>query len=155
MQQDIHGHRGRKNDPLYGIRTILRCGQENLTDRQQARLGKAINADERHEEVYIAWQCAQRLRAAYRADNPVEVRRIARGFRNRDNYHLRTLLIGGGLTHPHLKQEEPVMAIGRRPWRARPRCLSPGRGLHARRRGSGRATSRGLCRRAGQRSRLG
>ena len=30
-------------------------------------------------------------------------RRIARGFRNRDHYRLRMLLIGGGLTHPHLK----------------------------------------------------
>ena len=30
-------------------------------------------------------------------------RRVARGFRNRDNYRLRMLLIGGGLTHPHLK----------------------------------------------------
>jgi hypothetical protein len=29
--------------------------------------------------------------------------RIARGFRNRDNYRLRMLLIGGGLTSPHLK----------------------------------------------------
>ena len=30
-------------------------------------------------------------------------RRVARGFRNRDNYRLRMLLIGGGLRHPHLK----------------------------------------------------
>ncbi len=30
-------------------------------------------------------------------------RRIARGFRNRDNYRLRMLLIGGGLSNPHLK----------------------------------------------------
>ena len=30
-------------------------------------------------------------------------RRIIRGFRNRDNYRLRMLLIGGGLTSPHLK----------------------------------------------------
>jgi len=30
-------------------------------------------------------------------------RRIARGFTNRDNYRLRVLLIGGGLTHPHVK----------------------------------------------------
>lgn len=29
--------------------------------------------------------------------------RFARGFRNRDNYRLRMLLIGGGLTHPDLK----------------------------------------------------
>ena len=27
VRQEIHGHRGRKNDLLYGIRTILRCGQ--------------------------------------------------------------------------------------------------------------------------------
>ena len=33
--------------------------------------------------------------------NVVELhRRIARGFRNRDNYRLRMLLIGGGLTPP-------------------------------------------------------
>ena len=30
-------------------------------------------------------------------------RRVARGFRNRDHYRLRMLLIGGGLTHPHLR----------------------------------------------------
>ena len=30
-------------------------------------------------------------------------RRIARGFRNLDNYRLRMLLVGGGLTHPHLR----------------------------------------------------
>jgi len=29
-------------------------------------------------------------------------RRVARGFRNRDNYRLRMLLIGGGFTDPRL-----------------------------------------------------
>lgn len=29
-------------------------------------------------------------------------RRVARGFRNRDNYRLRMLLIGGRLSHPNL-----------------------------------------------------
>jgi transposase len=160
IQQQIHGHRGRKGDPLYGIRTILRCGVEKLTDRQRARLDKAIAADERHDEVHIAWQCAQQLRSAYQTENlangrrtaekilasfptcPIpEIkrlgktlkqwreaflayfttgrsnnggteainglielhRRIARGFRNRDSYRLRMLLVGGGLTHPHLR----------------------------------------------------
>ena len=51
VQQDIHGHRGRKDDPLYRIRNILRAGRERLTDRQQARLAAAIAADERHVEV--------------------------------------------------------------------------------------------------------
>ena len=155
VQQDTTGHRGRKRDPLFGIQTILRAGAENLTDKQQARLARAIEADERHEEVFVAWQCAQQLRAAYRqqdltegrrlAENilatfhscpipevarlgrtlrrwrnaflayfttnranngPTEAmngiielhRRLARGYRNRDNYRLRMLLAGGGLT---------------------------------------------------------
>jgi transposase len=34
VQQDLLGHRGRKGDPLYGIRTVLRAGAEKLTDRQ-------------------------------------------------------------------------------------------------------------------------
>ncbi len=155
VQQDTTGHRGRKGDPLFGIQTILRAGAENLTDKQQARLARAIEADERHEEVFVAWQCAQQLRAAYRqqdlsegrrlaekvlaafhscpipevarlgrtlrrwrdaflayfttgrANNgPTEAmngiielhRRLARGYRNRDNYRLRMLLAGGGPT---------------------------------------------------------
>ena len=154
VQQDIHGHRGRKNDPLYRIRNILRAGQERLTDRQRARLESAFAADERHVEVEVAWLCAQQVRSAYHQDThaagkklaeqivatfatcPIpEVarfgktlktwrteffgyfdtngasnggteavnglielhRRIARGFRNRDNYRLRMLLIAGGL----------------------------------------------------------
>jgi transposase len=51
VQQDIHGHRGRKDDPLYRIRNILRAGHEHLTERQQHRLADAIAADERHDEV--------------------------------------------------------------------------------------------------------
>ena len=160
LQQEIHGHRGRSGDPLYGIRNILHCGHEKLTDRQKARLDKAFSADQRHVEVEVAWRCAQQLRAAYQATNLREGRkiaeqvlasfstcpipeikrlgrtlkqwreaflayfdtgrssnggteavnglielhrRIARGFRNRDNYRLRMLLIGGGLASPHLK----------------------------------------------------
>ena len=159
VQQDTTGHRGRSGDPLYGIRTILRCGEEKLTDKQKARLAKALSANERHVEVEVAWRCAQQLRAAYRAgtltqgrkiaeqvlssfptcpipeikrlgktlkqwreaflayfetrrasnggteaiNGLIELhRRVARGFRNRDNYRLRMLLIGGGLSHPKL-----------------------------------------------------
>ena len=160
VQQEIHGHRGRRNEPLYGIRTMLRAGAENLTDRQWARLQTAFAADERHLPVWLAWSCAQQLRSAYRHERTTEGRkiaekvidsfptcpvpeiarlgrtlkqwreaflayfdtnrasnggteavnglielhrRIARGFRNRDNYRLRMLLIGSGLTSPHLK----------------------------------------------------
>ncbi|WP_420892888.1 ISL3 family transposase [Pseudoclavibacter helvolus] len=77
VQQDTLGHRGRKGDPLYGIQTILRAGEENLTEKQRARLDTAIGADPAHIEVFIAWQCAQELRSAYRAKDLAEGRRIA------------------------------------------------------------------------------
>ncbi|MGL5849285.1 MAG: ISL3 family transposase [Phycicoccus sp.] len=159
VQQDTTGHRGRRNDPLYRIRNVLRAGEERLTDRQRARLEAAFTARDEHVEVEVAYRCAQQLRSAYHQDShaagrviaetvlatfatcPVpEVarlgktlrqwraaflgyfntngasnggteavnglielhRRIARGFRNRDNYRLRMLLIGGGLNpSPH------------------------------------------------------
>jgi len=127
---------------------------------QKTRLATAIAADERYDEVHVAWLCAQQLREAYRCENLAEGRkiaekvldsfttcpipeikrlgktltqwraaflasfdtgrsnnggaeainglielhrRVARGFRNYDNYRLRMLLVGGGLTSPHLR----------------------------------------------------
>ena len=77
VQQTIHGHRGRKDDPLYRIRNLLRCAEERLTERQQARLAAAIEADERHLEVFVAWQCAQQLRQVYHQPDPAAGRRLA------------------------------------------------------------------------------
>lgn len=77
VQQDTLGHRGRKGEPLYGIQSILRAGAENLTDKQRARFITAIEAHEAHEEVFIAWQCAQQLRDAYRQKDLSLGRRIA------------------------------------------------------------------------------
>ena len=77
VQQDIHGHRGRKDDPLYRIRNILRAGVEHLTDRQHARLESAFVADERHVEVEVAYRCAQQLRSVYHQTSHVDGRRIA------------------------------------------------------------------------------
>ena len=65
VQQELHGHRGLKNDPLYRIRNILRAGEENLTERQRTRLQDAWAADERHVEVEVAWLRAQQVRSAY------------------------------------------------------------------------------------------
>ena len=69
VQQAIHGHRGRKGDPLYGIRTILRLGLEHLSETQQARLDAAFAANPRHDEVAIAWQAIHQLRSAYTAES--------------------------------------------------------------------------------------
>jgi hypothetical protein len=143
---------------MYGIRMILRCGEEKLTDRQRARLERAsppTSVTTRSTSPGSAPSCSARptgpptspraggsrrrssppsrpapipeikrlgttlkqWRAAFLAyfdtarssngagteaiNGLIELhRRIARGFRNRDNYRLRMLLIGGGLTHP-------------------------------------------------------
>ncbi|WP_404313245.1 hypothetical protein [Agrococcus terreus] len=73
VQQQIHGHRGREGDSLYGIRNLLRAGEEHLTDRQPVRL-------ERDEAVDA---CGA---AVVRAAGVERHRRIARSLRNRDNY---------------------------------------------------------------------
>lgn len=154
VQQDIHGHRGRRDDPLYRIRNLLRAGKEHLTDRQKTRLETAFTIDDRHVEVEVAWHCAQQLRSVYHQSSHADGRRVAekilasfpscpipeiarlgrtlnrwrdaflgyfttggannggteainglielhrrvaRGFRNPDNYRLRMLLTGNGL----------------------------------------------------------
>ena len=65
VQQDLHGHRGRSNDPLYRARRTLHTGTDLLTDRQQQRL-TALFAVEEHVQVEATWGVYQRLIGAYR-----------------------------------------------------------------------------------------
>ncbi len=65
VQQDLHGHRGRKDDPLYTARRTLHTGADLLTDKQQARL-TALFAVEEHVEVEATWGIYQRMIGAYR-----------------------------------------------------------------------------------------
>ena len=65
VQQAIHGHRGRKSDPLYSARRTLHTGADLLTDKQQDRL-HALFADDAHVEVQATWGIYQRMIAAYR-----------------------------------------------------------------------------------------
>ncbi|MBS4728261.1 ISL3 family transposase [Mycobacterium sp. SM1] len=67
VQQDIYGHRGRRGDPLYGIRRVLRRGADNLTPTAWARLLAGIEARDDRSQVAAAWVAAQKLRAIYRA----------------------------------------------------------------------------------------
>ncbi len=77
IQQETLGHRGRKGDPLYGVQNVLRAGAERLTDKQLDRLATAIEANPAHEALYVAWRCAQDLRAVYHATDVAEGRRRA------------------------------------------------------------------------------
>lgn len=67
VQHDTLGHRGRKDDPLYGIRRTLQQGIESLTEKQAARLEKKLEAGDPNSEVTIAWHSYQKLRAVYHA----------------------------------------------------------------------------------------
>jgi transposase len=65
VQQATHGHRGRKDDPLYSARRTLHTGDDLLTDRQRQRLKRLFSADA-HVEVEATWGIYQRMIAAYR-----------------------------------------------------------------------------------------
>ncbi len=65
VQQDLHGHRGRTGDPLYGARRTLHTGIDLLTDTQHARLSALFGRDE-HVQVEATWRIYQRMITAYR-----------------------------------------------------------------------------------------
>ena len=64
VQQTIHGHRGRKDDPLYSARRTLHTGADLLTPKRAQRLADLFAADE-HVEVEASWGIYQRMIAAY------------------------------------------------------------------------------------------
>jgi transposase len=67
VQQDTLGHRGRKGDPLYGIRRTLQIGAERIADKQAARLEAMLTAGDPGHEVTIVWHCYQKLRSIHHA----------------------------------------------------------------------------------------
>ena len=75
VQQDLHGHRGRKDDPLYRARRVLHTGADLLTDRQQQRLTALFGADE-HIQVEATWGIYQRMIGAYREPDRAKGRQL-------------------------------------------------------------------------------
>jgi hypothetical protein len=65
VQQHTYGHRGRREDPLHGIRRVLRRGAEHLSTHARGRLLAGIEAGDEHGQVAAAWVAAQELRAIY------------------------------------------------------------------------------------------
>ncbi|MGY1721253.1 ISL3 family transposase [Blastococcus sp. SYSU DS0552] len=75
VQQDLHGHRGRKDDPLYRARRTLHTGSDLLTDRQQQRLTALFGVEE-HVQVEATWGIYQRMIGAYREPDRAKGRRL-------------------------------------------------------------------------------
>ncbi len=65
VQQELHGHRGRKGDPLYSARRTLHTGANLLTDGQPEGI-ETLFTRPQHEEVECIWGIYQRMIAAYR-----------------------------------------------------------------------------------------
>lgn len=75
VQQNIHGHRGRKGDPLYGARRTLLTGAGLLTDKQKQRLDDLFAPDD-HVEVEAAWGIYQKMITAYREPDRTQGRQL-------------------------------------------------------------------------------
>jgi len=71
VQQDTFGHRGRKGDPLYGIRRLLLRADERLSAHARARLEAGLAAGDPRDEVLDAWLAKEALRWMYAADTMV------------------------------------------------------------------------------------
>jgi transposase len=68
IQRDQTGHRGRKHDPLYGIRRLLRRAPDHHSDRSWTRLLAGLDAgDTDDEQLAHTWIAAQDLRLIYHA----------------------------------------------------------------------------------------
>jgi transposase len=67
VQQDTLGHRGRRDDPLFGIRRLLRRGFDHHSAKSWARMLAGLEAGDATGEVGQAWIAAQELRLLFRA----------------------------------------------------------------------------------------
>lgn len=74
-QQETLGHRGRKGDPLYGIRRLLLVAGENLDDAGWARLTRGLDRGDRWGEVGAAYLAKELLRETFSAVDVAHARR--------------------------------------------------------------------------------
>jgi transposase len=67
VQQQSTGHRGRRDDPLFRIRRLLRRGYEHHTERSFARMLAGLDAGDLDQQIGLTWIAAQDLRLLFRA----------------------------------------------------------------------------------------
>lgn len=74
VQQDTTGHRGRKGDPLYHIRLLLRASSPRANKNDSVRPSRQM----RHtSSVEVAYHCAQQVRDVFHQATPAHGRRLA------------------------------------------------------------------------------
>ena len=72
VQNELEGHRGRKDDPLYKIRRVLLTGAERLNERGVDRMALGLRFGDPHDEVLGAWLAKEYTRDVYLTDDPEE-----------------------------------------------------------------------------------
>ena len=98
VQNEIFGHRGRKDDPLYRCRRLLTKADERLDEKGREKLLGLLKAGDPKGEVTATWHAKEAIRGIYThtneelarkwidrliidmadKDNPIEVRSLAR-----------------------------------------------------------------------------
>ena len=66
-QQQIHGHRGRGDEPLFKLRRVLKVAQERLDPAAWQKVFDRLRAADAEDEVAAAWHAVDLLRRMYAA----------------------------------------------------------------------------------------
>ncbi len=70
VQNELLGHRGRKDDPLYRIRKLLVSGAERLDERGSSRTLLGLRLGDPDDAVLGAWLAKESVRDVYLTDDP-------------------------------------------------------------------------------------
>ena len=65
VQNETHGHRGRRDDPLYRSRRLLTKGHERLSEAGNRKLMGFLEAGDPRGEVRMCWHAKETLRGFY------------------------------------------------------------------------------------------
>lgn len=69
VQQDVLGHRGWSDDPLYRIRRLLLVGAERLNEKGWERLVAGLDSGDALDQVLDAWMAKEKVRSVYLTDD--------------------------------------------------------------------------------------
>lgn len=65
VQNEVFGHRGRKNDPLYRARRLLTKANERLDEKGQEKLKGLLEAGDPKGQVAMTWHAKEVIRSIY------------------------------------------------------------------------------------------
>jgi transposase len=65
VQNEVFGHRGRKNDPLYKARRLLTMAEQRLGAKGDEKLRGLLRAGDPSGDVAVAWEAKEAVRELY------------------------------------------------------------------------------------------